>query len=91
MDNGKDFIKTFKKITLWVIFITLICVIALQQYKIQKYKESEDEWVALSQLWRERLDTCMNRNERIYEQLYQFQDIRIQQLKEEKAKKNVKK
>lgn len=91
MDNGKDFIKMFKKITLWVIFIVLICVIALQQYKIQKYKESEDEWVALSHLWRERLDTCMNRNERIYEQLYQFQDIRIQQLKEEKAKKNVKK
>ncbi len=34
-------------------------------------------------LMREKLDTCMNRNERIYEQLYDFQDIRIKQLKGE--------
>lgn len=35
---------------------------------------------------REKLDTCMNRNERIFEQLYEFQDIRIKQIKGELPK-----
>ena len=81
---GKDFIKPFVTVGKWLLFIALIAIIGIQNYQIRNYKQSEKEWVELSKLWREKLDTCMNRNERIYEQLYQFQDIRIKQLKEQK-------
>ena len=37
-------------------------------------------------LMKERLDTCFNRNERIFDQLYEFQDIRIKQLRGELPK-----
>lgn len=74
----KTFLLTF------IILLAVICVI--QQRLIQDYKQSEEEWVELSKLWREKLDTCMNRNERIYNQLYEFQDIRIKQLKGELPK-----
>ena len=84
MDTGKDFIKPFVNVGKWLLFIALIAIIGIQNYQIRNYKQSEKEWVELSKLWREKLDTCMNRNERIYEQLYQFQDIRIKQLKEQK-------
>lgn len=66
--------------------LLLVVVCGIQQHIIQKYKQSEDKWVELSKLWREKLDTCMNRNERIYNQLYEFQDIRIKQLKGELPK-----
>lgn len=69
-------------VTIAFIFI-LVAICIVQQYTIQKYKQSEKEWVELSKLWHEKLDTCMNRNERIYNQLYKFQDIRIKQLKGE--------
>ena len=84
MAMGKDFIKPFVTVGKWLLFIALIAIIGIQNYQIRNYKQSEKEWVELSKLWREKLDTCMNRNERIYEQLYQFQDIRIKQLKEQK-------
>ena len=77
-----------KGISIWrwlftVLFIGLVVLCAIQFKAIRHYQKSEDEWVALSELWREKLDTCMNRNERIYNQLYEFQDIRIKQLKEQ--------
>ena len=75
-----------KKIILLTIIFVLAIICGIQQYEIQKYKQSETEWVELSKLWREKLDTCMNRNERIYDQLYKFQDIRIKQLKGELPK-----
>ena len=75
-----------KKIILLTIIFVLVIICGIQQYEIQKYKQSETEWVELSKLWREKLDTCMNRNERIYDQLYEFQDIRIKQLKGELPK-----
>lgn len=67
-----------------VVVLTITCVI--QRWQIQHYEQNEKEWVELSKLWREKLDTCMNRNERIYQQLYDFQDIRIKQLKGELPK-----
>lgn len=85
MDLGSDFIKPFETAGKWLLFIALIVIIGIQNYQIRNYEQSEQEWVELSKLWREQLDTCMNRNERIYEQLYQFQDIRIKQLKEQKG------
>jgi hypothetical protein len=84
MDMGNDFVKPFVTFGKWLLFLGLITIIGIQNYQIRNYKQSEKEWVELSKLWREKLDTCMNRNERIYEQLYQFQDIRIKQLKEQK-------
>jgi len=75
-----------KKIIVNLFILLLIIVCIIQQHMIQSYKASEDEWIKLSKLWREKLDTCMNRNERIYEQLYEFQDIRIKQLKGELPK-----
>lgn len=85
MDTGKDFVKLFVTVGKWLLFLSLITIIGIQNYQIRNYKQSEIEWVELSKLWREKLDTCMNRNERIYEQLYQFQDIRIKQLKAQKG------
>ena len=76
--------RQFVTVGKWLLFLSLITIIGIQDYQIRNYKQSEKEWVELSKLWREKLDTCMNRNERIYEQLYQFQDIRIKQLKEQK-------
>ena len=84
MDSNIDF-KPFVTVGKWLLFLYLIITIGIQNYQIRNYKQSEKEWVELSKLWREKLDTCMNRNERIYEQLYQFQDIRIKQLKKEQA------
>lgn len=75
-----------KKIILLALVFVLVITCGIQQYRIQEYKQSEKEWVELSKLWREKLDTCMNRNERIYNQLYEFQDIRIKQLKGELPK-----
>ena len=75
-----------KKLILLALIFVLVITCVIQQYKIQEYKQSEKEWVELSKLWREKLDTCMNRNERIYNQLYEFQDIRIKQLKGELPK-----
>jgi len=85
MDIGKDFVKPFVATGKWLLFLFLIAIIGIQNYQIRNYKQSEKKWVELSKLWREKLDTCMNRNERIYEQLYQFQDIRIKQLKTQKG------
>lgn len=75
-----------KKIILLALIFVLVITCGIQQYIIQEYKQSEKKWVELSKLWREKLDTCMNRNERIYNQLYEFQDIRIKQLKGELPK-----
>lgn len=72
-----------KKGILWFIIVILLAIVLLQDCEIKHYKKSEDEWVKLSHMWREKLDTAMNRNERIYEQLNRFKDIRIQQLKEQ--------
>ena len=73
--------------TLFVILFCLISAVSVIEFRaIRNYQESEKEWVRLSEVWREKLDTCVNRNERIYQQLNQFKDIRIQQLKEEKGK-----
>lgn len=69
-----------KRLAMIVFISILIAICIVQQYTIQKYEQSEEEWVELSKLWREKLDTCMNRNERIYDQLYKFQDIRVKQL-----------
>jgi len=85
MNMEKDFVKPFVTVGKWLLFLVLIILIGIQNYQIRNYKQSEKEWVELSKLWREKLDTCMNRNERIYEQLYQFQDIRINQLKAQKG------
>lgn len=84
MDSNIDF-KPFVTVGKWLLFLYLIITIGIQNYQIRNYKQSEKEWIELSKLWREKLDTCMNRNERIYEQLYQFQDIRIKQLKAQKG------
>lgn len=85
MDTGKDFVKPFVIVGKWLLFLAMTIIVGIQNYQIRNYKQSEKEWVELSKLWREKLDTCMNRNERIYEQLYQFQDIRIKQLKAQKG------
>lgn len=77
--------KQYVTVGKWLLFLSLITIIGIQDYQIRNYKQSEKEWVELSKLWREELYTCMNRNERIYEQLYQFQDIRIKQLKAQKG------
>jgi len=77
---------TIQKIILLALIFVLVITCGIQQYIIQEYNKSEKEWVELSKLWREKLDTCMNRNERIYNQLYEFQDIRIKQLKGELPK-----
>lgn len=84
MDMGKDFVQLFITVGKCFLFLALITIICIQNYQIRNYKQNEKEWVELSKLWREKLDTCMNRNKRIYEQLYQFQDIRIKQLKAQK-------
>ena len=85
MDIRKDFVNDSITVGRWLLFLFLITIIGIQNYQIRNYKQSEKKWVELSKLWREKLDTCMNRNERIYEQLYQFQDIRIKQLKTQKG------
>ena len=85
MDIRKDFVKHSIIVGRWLLFLFLITIIGIQNYQIRNHKQSEKEWVELSKLWREKLDTCMNRNERIYEQLYQFQDIRVNQLKAQKG------
>ena len=85
MDIEKDFVKAFVTVGKWFTFLALITIIGIQNYQIRNYKQSEKEWVRLSKLWQEELDTCANRNERIYEQLYQLQNIRIKQLKAQKG------
>lgn len=68
----------------FVSFLISLCII--QRYQIIQLEKSEAEWIELQKLWREKLDTCMNRNERIYDQLNEFKDIRIKQLKGELPK-----
>ena len=71
-------------LVVFVSFLISLCII--QRYQIIQLEKSEAKWVELQKLWREKLDTCMNRNERIYEQLNEFKDIRIKQLKGELPK-----
>ena len=70
-----------------MLFLSLF-IISVMFNVVQVHVINEQEETLLLQdscitLMREKLDTCMNRNERIYEQLYDFQDIRIKQLKGE--------
>ena len=71
-------------LVVFVSFLISLCII--QRYQIIQLEKSEAKWVELQELWREKLDTCMNRNERIYDQLNEFKDIRIKQLKGELPK-----
>lgn len=71
-------------LVVFVSFLISLCII--QRYQIIQLEKSEAEWIELQKLWREKLDTCMNRNERIYDQLNEFKDIRIKQLKGELPK-----
>jgi len=71
-------------LVVFVSFLISLCII--QRYQIIQLEKSEAKWVELQKLWREKLDTCINRNERIYEQLNEFKDIRIKQLKGELPK-----
>lgn len=71
-------------LVVFVSFLISLCII--QRYQIIQLEKSEAKWVELQKLWREKLDTCMNRNERIYDQLNEFKDIRIKQLKGELPK-----
>lgn len=67
-----------------VIVLMLLCF--FESYVITVQKEEIDEWVGLKKLWREKMDTCMNRNERIYNELYNLQEYKIMKLKEEMGK-----
>lgn len=67
-----------------VIVLMLLCF--FESYVITVQKEEIDEWVGLEKLWREKMDTCMNRNERIYNELYNLQEYKIMKLKEEMGK-----
>lgn len=72
-----------KKLLFLSLFIMSVMFNVVQVHVINKQEEIlllQDSCITLM---REKLDTCMNRNERIYEQLYDFQDIRIKQLKGE--------
>ena len=84
MTSIMDFLNDFWKVAKWLIVFSLIGIIIVQRYQINSYKESDKEWRNLQKIWREKLDTCMERNARIYDQLYEFQDIRIKQLLDEK-------
>ena len=80
MDTGKDFVEPFVTVGKWLLFLAMTAIVGIQNYQIRNYKQSEKEWVELSKLWRENLDTCMYLNERLYEQLYQSQNARVKQL-----------
>ncbi|MBO6256216.1 MAG: hypothetical protein J6O49_21655 [Bacteroidaceae bacterium] len=72
-----------KKLLFLSLFIMSVMFNVVQVHVINEQEETlllQDSCITLM---REKLDTCMNRNERIYEQLYDFQDIRIKQLKGE--------
>ena len=78
--------KVNRRCIILALIFMLVITCGIQQCIIQEYEQSDKEWVEFSKFLREKLDTCMNRNERIYEQLYEFQDIRIKQLKGELPK-----
>lgn len=78
-----------KRISIWrwlfaMLFTGMIVLCCIQFKAIRNYQERENEWIRISKLYQEQLDTCMNRNERIYNQFYEFCDIRIKQLKEQR-------
>lgn len=72
------------------IFIALTFIlfglVLFQGYVIGVQKKELDEWASLEKMWREKMDTCMNRNERIYNELYTLQEYKIMKLKEEMNK-----
>ena len=72
----------FWKFLFVIVFIGLAIICGIEFVAIRNYQKSEAEWEQFETLWREKLDTCINRNERIYNQLNEFYDIRIKQLKE---------
>ena len=80
---GYSICRNMKKLLFVSLFIMSVMFNVVQVHVINKQEETlllQDSCITLM---REKLDTCMNRNERIYEQLYDFQDIRIKQLKGE--------
>ena len=80
---GYSTCRNMKKLLFLSLFIMSIMFNVVQVHVINEQEETlllQDSCITLM---REKLDTCMNRNERIYEQLYDFQDIRIKQLKGE--------
>ena len=79
--------KSKINIALAITIILLVLLIIFQATVISSLKEEEEEWVSLEKLWREKMDTCMNRNARIYEELYNLQEYKVMKLKEEKKVK----
>ena len=67
------------------LLLALVALCYMQHHRILVYEESEAEWVELSKLWKEKMDTCMNRNERIFDMLdvQQKEIIRLRKLKSE--------
>lgn len=80
-------LKNKINIALVITIILLVLFIIFQATVISSLKEEEEEWIRLEKVWREKMDTCMNRNARIYEELYNLQEYKIMKLKENKKEK----
>ena len=64
--------------------VLLLLIILMQQQKIHNQNELLDEWEALSIRWRDSMDTCINRNHRLYYELESLKEYRIMKLQEKK-------
>ncbi len=77
--------KRLKYITMFFIsVIVFLCVLIwIQRDEINHCHKTIETWEELSVKWREKLDTCYERNQRIYDELYNLQEYKIMKLKEQ--------
>ena len=73
-----------KKIAFIATIFVLLAFNIFQGVVINSQKKELDEWVQLEKLWREKMDTCAERNARIYDELFKLQEYKIMKLKEDK-------
>lgn len=74
-----------------IIILALSCVVLLmiigkQQEALRTDEETIQDWEELSVKWRESMDTCMNRNDRLWDELMSLKEYKIMKLREEQKK-----
>ena len=75
-----------KNITIIPCFLLLL-IILMQQQKIRNQKEILDEWETTSIKWRDSMDTCINRNHRLYYELESLKEYKIMKLQEDENRR----
>lgn len=79
--------KNIVIIILTIVCFALLMVVCKQHEALKADKEIINDWELLSIKWRNSMDTCMNRNDRLWDELMSLKEYKIMKLREEQEGK----